>query len=210
MMTHRDLNASQKDVLANLYANASCTSTDDLPYTDEFDRIYDQFLAQTGVALDRHHFWKALSNARKARKLVRKERKAATLSTQIKVSTAVQQQKAQRVVKAKMRALSVRQPFAEQIMTGEKQIEYRTQRTHIRGRVYIYACKTPGDAESYTEAGYDVDDLPSGVLVGSVDLVDCTGQDGDFEWHLANPKRLRMRLAVEGMPQPGFFWPFGQ
>jgi len=31
-----------------------------------------------------------------------------------------------------MRALSVRQPFAEIITTGEKDIEYRSQRTHIR------------------------------------------------------------------------------
>jgi predicted transcriptional regulator len=37
------------------------------------------------------------------------------------------------------RALSVRQPFAEQIMLGTKKIEYRSMKTNIRGRVYIYA-----------------------------------------------------------------------
>ncbi len=42
------------------------------------------------------------------------------------------------------RALSIRQPYAEWIMTGEKPIEYRSRRTHIRGRVYIYAAKNPG------------------------------------------------------------------
>ncbi|MBK8128074.1 MAG: ASCH domain-containing protein [bacterium] len=40
-----------------------------------------------------------------------------------------------------MSALSVRQPYAEQIMRGEKQFEYRNQITHKRGRVYIYASK---------------------------------------------------------------------
>jgi len=29
-------------------------------------------------------------------------------------------------------------------MRGEKQFEYRNQITHKRGRVYIYASKTPG------------------------------------------------------------------
>ena len=111
--------------------------------------------------------------------------------------------------KAKMRTLSVRQPFAEQIMAGDKRIEYRSLRTHIRGRVYIYACKAPGDADSYEEAGFEVEDLPRGVLVGTVELVDCTGEDGEFEWHLAEPRRLRPPLAVVGMPQPVFFWPFG-
>jgi hypothetical protein len=114
------------------------------------------------------------------------------------------------MAKAKMRALSVRQPYAERIMTGKKVIEYRTRRTHIRGRVYLYASKTPGDMEDFEEDGYEVGELPSGVLVGTVEVVDCTGDDGDFEWHLARPQRLRTPLAVEGMPQPGFFWPFGQ
>ena len=40
-----------------------------------------------------------------------------------------------------MRALSVCQPFAEQILSGEKRIEYRSLPTNIRGRVYIYASK---------------------------------------------------------------------
>jgi hypothetical protein len=114
------------------------------------------------------------------------------------------------VARTKMRALSVRQPYAERILTGEKVIEYRTRRTHIRGRVYLYASKTPGDPEDYAEDGYDLGDLPHGKLVGTVEVVDCTGEDGDFEWHLANPQRLARPLAVAGMPQPGFFWPFGQ
>lgn len=41
------------------------------------------------------------------------------------------------------RALSVRQPLAEQIMRGTKKIEYRNIHTNIRGRVYIYASKAP-------------------------------------------------------------------
>lgn len=73
MMTHLDLNDSQIDVLSELYAEANCT-LDDLPYTEEFERLYSQFLTRAGVSLDRHYVWKALCNARKASKLVRKER----------------------------------------------------------------------------------------------------------------------------------------
>jgi hypothetical protein len=42
---------------------------------------------------------------------------------------------------AKRRALSIRQPFAELIMRGKKDIEYRSRQTHIRERVFVYACK---------------------------------------------------------------------
>lgn len=47
-------------------------------------------------------------------------------------------------MKTQNRALSVRQPFAEQIMCGTKKIEYRSMPTKLRGRVYIYAAKHPG------------------------------------------------------------------
>jgi len=54
MMTHRDLNDLQIDVLSALYAESNCT-LDDLPYTDEFERLYSQFLARAAVSLDRHY-----------------------------------------------------------------------------------------------------------------------------------------------------------
>jgi hypothetical protein len=73
MMTHLDLNDMQIDVLSELYAEANCT-LDDLPYREEFEQLYSQFLARAGVSLDRHYVWKALCNARKASRLVRKAR----------------------------------------------------------------------------------------------------------------------------------------
>jgi hypothetical protein len=109
----------------------------------------------------------------------------------------------------KLRALSIRQPFAELIMTGEKKIEYRSRPTKLRERVYIYACKTRGYPESYEEHGLEPDELPHGVLIGTVEIVDCV-DCGEFEWHLANPKQLKKPLAVNAIPQPGFFWPFGK
>ena len=73
MMTHLDLNDSQIAVLSELYAEAN-RALDDLPYTEEFERLYSQFLMRAGVSLERHYVWKALCNARKASKLVRKGR----------------------------------------------------------------------------------------------------------------------------------------
>ena len=73
MMTHLDLNDSQVDVLSELYTEANRT-LDDLPYTEGFERLYSQFLTRPGVSLDRHYVWKAMCKARKASKLIRKER----------------------------------------------------------------------------------------------------------------------------------------
>jgi hypothetical protein len=74
MATHLDLTNSQIGILSELYAGTNCKSSDDLPYTDEFEKLYTEFLKRAGVSLDRHYVWKALCNARKAGRLVRKER----------------------------------------------------------------------------------------------------------------------------------------
>lgn len=42
------------------------------------------------------------------------------------------------------RAISIRQPYVEQILRGEKTWEYRSQNTKIRECVYLCASKTPG------------------------------------------------------------------
>jgi hypothetical protein len=72
-VTHLDLNAEQLNLLCDLYAEANRT-LDDLPYTPEFDDLYQQFCEETALDTDRHSVWKALCNCRKARRLVRKSR----------------------------------------------------------------------------------------------------------------------------------------
>lgn len=104
-------------------------------------------------------------------------------------------------------ALSVRQPFAEQIMRGTKKIEYRNILTRIRGTVYIYASKTP-KLEAYEKMKIEPGTFPVGVLIGTVEIVDCKEEWGEFHWILANPKRLKTLIAPEGHPQPVWFKPF--
>lgn len=106
------------------------------------------------------------------------------------------------------RALSIRQPYAEAILRGIKQIEYRSRPTNIRERVYIYASLTPGFAEDFTDLALRPGDLPTGVLVGTVEIVDCVGVDGEYDWHLAHPERLPKLLKPERKAQPTWFFPF--
>jgi ASCH domain len=47
------------------------------------------------------------------------------------------------------RALSIRQPFVELILTGRKTAEYRSRYTHMRERVYLYAGKVVNDVKEY-------------------------------------------------------------
>jgi hypothetical protein len=45
-----------------------------------------------------------------------------------------------------IRAISIRQPFEEQILRGDKKWEYRSLDTKIRERVYLSASNKPGPA----------------------------------------------------------------
>ncbi len=107
-----------------------------------------------------------------------------------------------------LRALSIRQPYAEQTLRGKKKIKYRGRPTNIRERVYIYASMTPGDAEAWEALNMQPGDLPVGILVGTVEIRDCTGKPGDYEWHLAKPERLQRNLKPKKHPQPAWFYPF--
>jgi hypothetical protein len=104
-------------------------------------------------------------------------------------------------------ALSIRQPYVELILLGIKKIEFRPMLTRIRGRVYLYASLTPVE-DVYEEMGAKPGDFPTGVIVGTVEIVDCTGYPGDYEWHLARPERLIEAIKPERHPQPSWFKPF--
>ena len=97
-------------------------------------------------------------------------------------------------------ALSIRQPYAEQILLGKKKIEYRSTVTKKFERVAIYASKT-------AEAGGE--DLPKEVLVGTVEITGCKERNGQYEWLLAKPERFDEPIKPEKKAQPKFFFPFG-
>lgn len=110
------------------------------------------------------------------------------------------------------RALSVRQPYCEFILTGEKDAEYRSRRTHVRGRVYLYASKNMHDAIAWAADDWKlqevVKELPRGLIVGSVEICACVEESrGGWAWMLAEPRRYREPWKPAGTPQPSFFNP---
>jgi len=108
----------------------------------------------------------------------------------------------------KMPALSIRQPYAELILRGLKRVEYRTRATKRRSRIYIYASSKQGDSGAFDEIGLRAGELPTGVLIGTVEIVACIGAPGDYEWHLSAPRRLKRMLKPKNHPQPSWFYPF--
>lgn len=105
-------------------------------------------------------------------------------------------------------AFSVHQPFAEQIMLGTKKFEYRSMKTNRRDRVYVYA-SWRNDIQAYKAMDQEPGDFPNGVIVGTVEIVDCTvNSSGGYKWHLANPKRLPKPIKPDNKGQPVWFIPF--
>lgn len=115
-----------------------------------------------------------------------------------------------------MKALSIRQPWAESILCGAKDVENRSFATKYRGTIAVHASQTVGPiAEQVAAAkfvgpltrGFDCSGfgrLSYGALVGLVDIVGIVstreGFDppaspwyvGPFGWLLANPRRIEI------------------
>lgn len=122
----------------------------------------------------------------------------------------------------KLPAISLRQPWANLIVTGFKDVEFRSKPTKIRGPIYIYASLGKSKAEEeavliligmsswmYNE-GFD-----RGAIVGTAEIIYCV-QNGDddsgYQWHLDNMVYFDEPLAVpDGVqPQPSIWYPFGK
>lgn len=110
-----------------------------------------------------------------------------------------------------MRALTIRQPHAEAIMRGITSTEFRIRPTRVRGRIYIYTSDARYHPEQeatilemYGMGDVNADDLPYGFLIGTVELWDCTGLGGKYEWHFRNPERATE--LVQPAKRPGAIW----
>src|SRR5688572_8282748 len=105
-------------------------------------------------------------------------------------------------------ALSIRQPFAEAILTGRKTIEYRSTPTkRLNERFLVYASERPRDRRQFVRLGVPLD-APRGVIVGTVEISHCTRRGRTWRWHLRNPVRLKLPLRPTRHPQPAWFRPF--
>lgn len=119
-----------------------------------------------------------------------------------------------------MRALSIQPPWGELIMSGIKRFENRTWRTEYRGPLLVHASKkVDKDSIPFIRSMVNVsnpayaqivESPKCGVILGSVDLVDCQyyGDDGvhdddDFAfgpwcWKLSNPRWFRRPVPARG------------
>jgi hypothetical protein len=99
-----------------------------------------------------------------------------------------------------MRALSIRQPWVDLILAGEKPIENRSWSTNHRGPLLIHAGKrqdVPARAWIESKGLVVPDDLMTGGIVGVVDVIDCVqghpsdwAMEGHWHWILARPRSL--------------------
>lgn len=105
-----------------------------------------------------------------------------------------------------MKALSIKQPWAELILRGIKDVENRTWETAYRGQFILHAGKKL-DAEAYRRLSpyHEFRELPSGIL-GVCELVSCSRvvssgwhEPGYWGLYLMNPRRFPQPIPFRGM-----------
>jgi hypothetical protein len=124
-------------------------------------------------------------------------------------------------------ALAIQQPWVELILRGIKPLEIRSQPTQLRGTIYVYASKRPSRLPAAETAirrwKLDIDALPLGRIVGTVDIIDCRPArpadhqgacvpaellSGQFAYVLDRPMRFDEPRSVRFLPYGVWFYPF--
>jgi len=122
-------------------------------------------------------------------------------------------------VPEKIPALSVRQPWAELIILGIKNVEFRSKATTYRGPAYIYASKGMSEEEAedaFWNLGmvdFMFKELPRGVILGKVEIHDCEQLDeGQWGWLVGGLELYDEPIdpPADVQPLPTFWYPFGK
>lgn len=120
-----------------------------------------------------------------------------------------------------MKVLSLKQPYAELILSGKKTTELRKWNTHFRGEFLIHSSKKP-DKKAMKQFGFN--ELPCGFILGKAELIYVKKYANkeelakDQHFHLANPAFggygfvLRNAKRIKPVPALGQlgFWEFNQ
>lgn len=96
-----------------------------------------------------------------------------------------------------MKVLSLKQPFAELVVSGKKTIELRKWNTKFRGEFLIHASKVP-DWDAMNKFGFK--ELPCGFIVGKAKLIE-VNKYGSKEDNLKDRDK---HLADSGWGDYGF------
>jgi hypothetical protein len=97
-----------------------------------------------------------------------------------------------------MRALSIRQPHIEAILRGVKKIEYRSIRTNIRERVYLYASlgRYADDVEAEMLANYRIRDVRADELRERINPINERRRWTDFPNSPGQPEVVSTQCAT--------------
>ena len=88
-----------------------------------------------------------------------------------------------------MKVLTIKQPWATLIIQGDKRFEFRSWQTKYRGELLIHAGKGIDKEAVKRLAKYLPEELPSGKILGKVELVDCIKMSSNFKKLLLNENK---------------------
>jgi len=86
-----------------------------------------------------------------------------------------------------MKALSLKQPWAELVAEGRKTIEIRTWNTNYRGRFYVHAS---GNVDEGACEYYHMKNLTKRAIIGEAELVDVKVYNNREEFLKDNDKHM--------------------
>ncbi|MBX4212508.1 ASCH domain-containing protein [Candidatus Pacearchaeota archaeon] len=89
-----------------------------------------------------------------------------------------------------MKVLSLKQPFAELVVSGRKTIELRKWTTQFRGEFLVHASQNV-DKEAMGRFGFD--ELPTGCIIGKATLVDVKSYEDEDEFNRDSSHHLASR-----------------
>jgi len=99
-----------------------------------------------------------------------------------------------------LKALSLRQPWASLVVAGKKTLELRHWQVSYRGPLAIHAAQT-ANREACLAHGLTPEQLPTGAILGTVDLLDIVGLD-EAAFHA----RQAEHLALGAFTPPLYGW----
>jgi len=88
-----------------------------------------------------------------------------------------------------MKTLSIKQPFAQLILSGKKSIELRSWKTNFRGEFLIHASQSP-HSEAMKRFGFQKNSLPLGSIIGKITLVDVKEYVDEVDFKADQDKHL--------------------
>lgn len=101
-----------------------------------------------------------------------------------------------------MRVLSIREPFASLIASGDKKIETRSFKTNYRGELFIHASGKEIDKSivdnTYINNMIKDRKMQFGKIICRVKLVDCVYMDQEFINSIKDTKEYQLGLYKEG------------